>query len=247
MNSKDLLFSIITPCFNSEKTIERTILSVLNQTYTNFEYIIIDGGSTDSTLEIIEKYKDKFGDKLKVISEKDNGIYDAMNKGIRLSTGDLVGIINSDDYYEYNCLELVMHNYSGKKYEIIYGITRHLDEKGFETSLHRKNHNHIQNEIMCHQSCFLTNRIYKELYLYNLEYKYVSDYDLIVRCYNNKEVYFSNIDSVIVNFSAGGASSSIDCMRENLMLRKKYKFISKSFYVQRIIVYYIKKYIFRKK
>ena len=100
-------FSIITPCFNSENTIERTLKSVLNQTYSMYEYIIVDGGSTDSTLDIIRSYKDFFGDKLKVISEPDNGIYDAMNKGISWATGDFVGIVNSDDFYEEDCLTIV--------------------------------------------------------------------------------------------------------------------------------------------
>ena len=109
-------FTIITPCFNSEKTIEKTLQSVLNQTYQNFEYIIIDGGSTDDTLSIIESYKEKFAEKLTVVSEKDNGIYDAMNKGIQLAKGELVGIVNSDDFYETDALENIVNEYQNEKY-----------------------------------------------------------------------------------------------------------------------------------
>ncbi|MPW86995.1 glycosyltransferase, partial [Moraxella catarrhalis] len=91
-----LKVSVITACFNSEKTIEDTILSVLHQTYKNIEYIIIDGASTDSTLEIIQKYRDQIAC---VMSEKDKGIYDAMNKGIKRSSGDIIALLNSDDFY----------------------------------------------------------------------------------------------------------------------------------------------------
>ena len=87
---EDIKVSIITVCFNSEKTIERTIKSVFDQTYKNIEYIIIDGVSTDKTLEIIDRYRDQFKDRLKVVSEKDDGIYFAMNKGIALSAGTLI-------------------------------------------------------------------------------------------------------------------------------------------------------------
>ena len=89
-------FSIITVSFNSEKTIERTINSVLSQNYSNIEYIIVDGDSKDSTIQIIEKYKNSIH---QFISEKDEGIYDAINKGISMATGDIVGILNSDDIF----------------------------------------------------------------------------------------------------------------------------------------------------
>ena len=89
--------SIITVCYNSASTIEDTIKSVLAQKYDNYEYLIIDGLSKDNTLDIVKKYESKFKGKMKVISEKDKGLYDAMNKGIKLATGDIIGIINSDD------------------------------------------------------------------------------------------------------------------------------------------------------
>ena len=93
-------FSIITVCFNSEKTIERTIRSVLNQTFSDYEYIIVDGASKDDTMKIVKSYEDKFDGRLHYISEPDKGIYDAMNKGIRLAQGEIIGIVNSDDWLE---------------------------------------------------------------------------------------------------------------------------------------------------
>ena len=106
MKKKDNpLVSIITVCFNSERTIEQTIKSVLNQTYKEIEYIIVDGQSTDGTLDIINKYSSQIA---KIVSEPDEGLYHAMNKGISMATGDIVGIINSDDWYEPYTVEEVV-------------------------------------------------------------------------------------------------------------------------------------------
>lgn len=107
--------SIITACYNSEKTIERTLKSVLAQTYSNYEYIIIDGMSTDDTLKIIDAYRNAFGSKLKVVSERDSGIYNAMNKGIKMASGELVGIINSDDWYEPDALQTIVYSFKQQR------------------------------------------------------------------------------------------------------------------------------------
>ena len=101
------LFSIITVSYNSQQTITKTIDSVLNQTCKDFEYIIIDGNSSDNTISIIKSYEKKFGNKLRWISEKDKGIYDAMNKGITLSMGDFIWLVNSDDWLEIDALNQV--------------------------------------------------------------------------------------------------------------------------------------------
>lgn len=93
-----MLISIITVTYNSAETLERTIKSVFSQTFKDIEYCIIDGGSTDATLDIIGKYAKEYPEHIKWISEKDRGIYDAMNKGVKLCTGDVIGILNSDDF-----------------------------------------------------------------------------------------------------------------------------------------------------
>ena len=109
-----ILVSILTPCYNSAKTIEKTLECIEKQTYTNIEYIIIDGGSTDGTLEIIDRHRSRLPEKLTVISENDNGIYDAMNKGIRLAKGELIGIVNSDDWYEHDTVEQAVAHRNNK-------------------------------------------------------------------------------------------------------------------------------------
>ena len=112
--------SIITVCYNSAATIRRTIESVLRQTYQNIEYIIVDGASKDETLSIIEEYRDALGQRLRLVSEPDQGIYDAMNKGIRMAEGTLIGILNSDDFYEPMAVEHIVNAMTDEKYQILY-------------------------------------------------------------------------------------------------------------------------------
>ena len=102
---ENFLISVVTVCFNSERTISRTIESVLNQSYPIYEYLIVDGRSSDKTMDIVKEFEPLFNGKMKVISEADNGIYDAMNKGILMAKGKLIGILNSDDWYEPDTLE----------------------------------------------------------------------------------------------------------------------------------------------
>ena len=106
---KQPLISIITVCYNSENTIKKTIESIINQTYKNIEYIVIEGKSTDRTLEVINEYKDKIS---KITSEKDGGIYDAFNKGLKLYTGDVIGFVNSDDVLTPNAIEILVRYYN---------------------------------------------------------------------------------------------------------------------------------------
>lgn len=123
--------SVITVSYNSEKTIAETIESVLNQTYDKYDYLIVDGKSTDKTVDIAENYRQLFADKgisYRVISEPDKGIYDAMNKGIAATDGEIVGIINSDDYYNPDTLEKVAAFYAETAFDVMYGDLRIFGE-----------------------------------------------------------------------------------------------------------------------
>lgn len=231
--------SIITVCKNSEKTIERTIKSVLNQTYKNIEYIIIDGVSTDSTLDIISKYKDK----IKLVSERDRGIYDAMNKGIRMSKGDIIGIINSDDWYEEDAVEKIVSKYdeSNGKYQVIYGGIKVWDNDKL-IKLCWNGSDNIPQENLMHPAMFVTKELYKMLGGFSLKYKIASDYDLQLRYFNSGKVTFVPIYDMIADFTLGGVSSqraktALECNE----IKYKYGSITTGTYIKRKIIFNIQK------
>lgn len=221
--------SVITPCFNSEKTIQKTLESMLNQTYNNYEYIIIDGKSTDKTLQIIEKYKPLFGEKIQVYSEPDKGIYDAMNKGIMKASGDIIGIVNSDDYYELDALENMVNEVPDDKYFILYGFQRCIT-KGQEDKVVLFNHRNLDTQMITHPTCFVSKDTYKDFGLYNLEYRSSADYEFMLRVFHSEKVTFKPVYKIISNFESGGMSSTEVGVRETAKLRLEYGIISKKKY-----------------
>lgn len=201
-NQSTPFFSIITVCRNSEKTIEQTIKSVLGQTFKNLEYIIIDGASDDNTLSIINKYRDQID---VVISEADDGIYDAMNKGIALSKGEVIGIINSDDWYEANSLELVAEAYEkSDKRKVFHGLCKYY-ENGREGKILAYHHDVIPKMMIAHPTVFVPSFLYEKFGVFNVEYKVSADYELILRFFT-KGVQFYRIERVLANFRSGGIS-----------------------------------------
>ena len=154
-----MLISVITVCFNSEKTIRNTIESVLNQTYDNVEYIVVDGLSEDGTVQIAQEYEQRFADKgyrYKIISEKDNGIYDAMNKGIRTASGEIIGIINSDDWYEPKALETVANAYKATLFDMFYADLRIIRENGSSFVKHSRLEKYPSSRNWNHPTTFIT-------------------------------------------------------------------------------------------
>jgi glycosyltransferase involved in cell wall biosynthesis len=215
-------FSIITVCYNSEKTIERTITSLRNQTYKNFEYIIIDGGSTDSTLEIIKKNLDVVSI---LVSEKDEGIYDAMNKGIDLASGEIIGIINSDDWYENDTLENIFKISFGQTNLVIHGLCRYFNDNEINQII-GYHHSNLPLYSISHPTCFVSKSLYVAKGKFDTEYKIAADYDLLLRFYLNK-VTFIFVELVIANFQNGGASSSRFSKYEFLKVKFRNNQISK--------------------
>lgn len=238
----DLLFSIITVCFNSERTIRRTIESLLHQSYNNFEYIIIDGQSTDATMSIVREYENNFGT-IKIVSEKDDGIYDAMNKGIRLAQGKIVGILNSDDFYEEDALEQVARVYTEEKYQILYGMQRNVLIDGRIKSVEFRHHDFLKECMICHPASFVTKAVYDDFGLYDLSYRYSSDYDFMLRMSKDNAVVFKPIYKILSNFTVGGESSKAEAHMETFKIWRKYGCISTKRYILICFSTWVKKII----
>ncbi|WOE67794.1 glycosyltransferase family 2 protein [Aeromonas allosaccharophila] len=212
--------SIITVCYNSEKTIEDTIRSVENQTYKDIEYIIIDGGSTDQTNEIVKKHSNIVSVH---ISEKDNGLYDAMNKGIKLATGDVIGILNSDDVLASNTtIEKIAD--SIKEVDGVYGDvgfydkslnkkTRHYSSRGFHKAKFSRGF------MPAHPSCYFKKEFVNRIGLYSLNFKIAADFDFLVRAFSVPNVNFLYVQNEIVKMREGGISTS--GVSANILLNKE--------------------------
>lgn len=199
--------SIITVCFNSEKTIEQTIKSILNQSYgmENIEYIIIDGKSTDRTVEIVNKYRDKIA---YFVSEQDNGIYDAMNKGISAATGEIIGLLNSDDWYEPKALEYVTRCFEEQDTDIVYGEVKMVGEDGTIYDVKKVD------PLTCawfmmpiwHPAMFVKKTVYQENGMFDTKFKISADYEYVLRCYSNG-VKFRYLDENLTYFRFTGVSN----------------------------------------
>lgn len=207
--------SIIIPSFNSEKTIEKCIKSILNQTYQNTEIIIIDGCSTDQTLNIIKKYK-----KINIISEPDKGVYDAFNKGIKISTGQWLYFMGSDDFlFDKDVLKNIFKNKNYSSYKLIIGKiiydNSRVNKSYYNWTLFFRNSVH-------HQACFYKKTLFKN-FLYDLNFKVCADYELNLVSYL-KNYKTLKIDAIISDVYTGGISGDVKLVNyiELLKILKKH-------------------------
>ncbi len=228
------LVSIITVCYNSEKYLEQTIRSVLSQTYQPLEYILVDGHSQDRTLDIIKTYAERHPDRIRYVSEPDRGIYDAMNKGLRMARGELIGIINSDDWYEPTALETVVRAYQESGPAVYHGIQRTYENEAV-VGLRCTHANQLPTRMIEHPTCFLPRSLYEEHGLFSEVYRYVSDYELMLRLYR-KGVPFIAIEAVLANFRKGGASHRHEATYENYHLWRQLGLLSKRAYAYRSVM-----------
>ena len=213
--------SIITVVLNGEKTIEQTILSVINQTYKNIEYIIIDGDSSDGTMDIVQKYSKYIS---LIISERDAGLYDAMNKGINHATGDIIGIINSDDWYEQDAVEKIVQKMMLEDAELIHGDVRRIKEDGKSYISKPSNLREIVIYMpIYHPTVFIKRNIYTMKGGFDTQYEIAADYELLLRLYY-KNVEYTYIPEVIANFRENGISEKrwFECKNEALRIAYKY-------------------------
>lgn len=211
--------SIITVTFNSAETIEKTIQSVFNQSYKNVEYIIVDGKSTDETLAIIETYKSHI---TKIVSEKDNGLYDALNKGIALATGDIIGILHSDDFYtDTNVLQLYADTFSKNDSDAVYSDLYYVDRINTAKIIRKwKSGSYKANSFLYgwmppHPTFFVKSDCYKKFGNFNLQLKSAADYELMLRFIHKNKINISYLQYFTVKMRVGGKSNASVTNRVN--------------------------------
>ena len=203
--------SIITIAYNSAETIEATIQSVIAQDYTDVEYIIIDGASTDATMDVVDRYRDQVA---VVVSEPDQGIYDAMNKGVARATGDIIGILNSDDFYADNTvLSNVVARFKESGAEAVYAdlvyverdnpdkVVRYWKSKPYKPGMFRKGW------MPAHPTFFLRNECYRTHGTYSTELRSAADYELMLRMLEKHKISAVHLPRVLTKMRVGGQSN----------------------------------------
>ena len=209
------MISIITATFNSAKTLKDTIQSVLRQTNKDFEYLIIDGGSTDETIDIVKSYESEFSGRLKWVSEKDQGIYDAMNKGIKMASGDVVGILNSDDYFTSDdILQTVADAFKCQEIDAIYGDIHFIRDGNPQKCIRYYSSRMFTpfwlrfGFMPAHPSFYCKREVFEKAGLYSLDYKIGADYEMMVRLFKKYRIMSQYINKDFVTMRTGGASNN---------------------------------------
>mgnify|MGYP006105608339 CR=1 FL=1 len=218
--------SIITPTFNSQKTINENINSILIQNYKNWEQIIIDNLSTDNTLSIIKKFNNH---KIKIISEKDKGIFDAINKGILNSTGEIISILHSDDFFfNKDALTNVVNNFLNPEINAVYGNLLYVKKSNRDKILRYWQSNNFKKGLFFrgwsppHPSFFVKKKVYEKFGNYQLKFGNSSDFELMFRLLEKNQVSSKYINKVLVTMRYGGASNKnlLNIIKQNLTILK---------------------------
>jgi len=221
--------SIITVCYNSEATIEHTLKSVFSQDHSDIEYIVVDGGSTDDTLKIIENYADRI---TVFISEKDQGIYFALNKGIQLATGEIIGILHSDDFFSNSSiLSLLNTTFEQSGAEAVYGDLQYVHKDNVE-KVYRNwvsgpytEGLFLKGWMPPHPSFFAKRTCYQRYGLFNTRFRSAADYELMLRFIEKHHIAVTYLPKVLVKMRVGGKSnvSLLNRLRANLEDRLAWK------------------------
>ena len=205
--------TIITATFNSAHGINKCMDSILHQDYKNIEYIIIDGQSKDLTLEIISE-KQKTHPSIKLISESDQGIYDALNKGLSAASGDIIGFVHSDDFLESNnIIGDIVSMIKSENLDGVYGDLQYVDKNNIQIVIRNWKSSEFNKSLLKkgwmppHPTLFLKKEVYKNHGLFDLSYKISADYDFMLRVFNDSELKFGYLPKVITRMRVGGASN----------------------------------------
>lgn len=203
--------SIITVTYNSANTILDTVQSVLEQTYTDIEYIIVDGKSTDNTIEKLAPFKEKIS---KIVSEKDRGMYDGLNKGIDMATGDIIGILNSDDFYtDSGVIKEVVDMFLSTKCEALYADLDYVDAEDTSKIIRKwnsgeyKSGDFFKGWMPPHPTFFVKKEVYQKFGKFTLELRSAADYELMLRLIHKNGILLSYLKRVIVKMRVGGMSN----------------------------------------
>ena len=246
--------SLITVTYNSDKTLCDTINSVLAQTYKDIEYIIIDGLSKDKTVDIIREYEPLFAGRMKWISEKDNGLYDAMNKGIQMATGDVVGILNSDDFFTSNdVIEKVVAGFT-KDTDAVYGDIHFVSSNNLQRCVRYYSSKIFKRRLMkmgfipAHPSFYCRKECFEKLGYYKTGYKIAADFDLLLRFIYVHQIRIKYLPVDMVTMRLGGAStdgwkSRLVMMNEHLRSFKENEVKTNYFWLSLRYLYKITEYI----
>ena len=211
---EEMKVSIITVTYNSAQTLAMTIDSVLRQTYQDIEYIVKDGGSTDKTIDVIKEYEPMFHGRMKWLSAKDKGIYDGMNKGIEMATGNIVGILNSDDFFTDNhVIEKIADAFNEKKVDAIYGDVHFVKGSNLKKSIR-----YYSSRLFCpfwlrfgfmpaHPSFYVRRDVFSKVGLYKTDYKIGADFEMMVRMFYRHRITYHYLPYDFVTMRTGGVST----------------------------------------
>lgn len=207
--------SLITVSYNSATTIKDTFESVLMQTYPDIEYIVIDGQSKDNTVDLIKEYEILFRGRMKWISEPDKGLYDAMNKGIRMATGDIVGIINSDDfYYKDNIIAQIADAFKDNKTQVVFGDVRFVKSDNLDKTVRYYSSKKFSPKLFkygfmpAHPTFFTYKKYFNEFGYYRTDFKIASDYELLIRFLHTGNLNYKYLPIDFLKMRTGGVSTA---------------------------------------
>lgn len=207
--------SIITATYNSGNTVADTLKSVLAQTYRDYEILVIDGASKDNTMEVVRKFEPLFKGRLRYVSEPDHGIYDAMNKGIGMATGDVIGILNSDDFYTSgDALSCIAWTMGQKKLDAVYGDIHYVDDKDLKKCVRYYSSRPFRRWMMrlgfmpAHPSFYCRKEVYERCGAFDTNYRVAADFENLLRLIFVNRIQTQYIAKDFVTMRTGGASSS---------------------------------------